>query len=885
MSASAAAIATGRSTPHLSGKTVALSISDNQDRVIRGFDRIHQNTFMYEVARALYRSGASIAYGGHLSKEGFTAASLQYLIDEQQSALEAQRIQSYVAWPLHCRTAASQNRLQDDFLRFADILALPAPNDFDGPKHEFLDSKPIPNRYYWFRSLTAMRRKMNSEIHARVIMGGKLHGFVGRYPGVVEETLFAVATGTPLYLCGGFGGAASALAQLFQGKMVPALELSSQYADEQYAASVGYYETATASKLRKELSRTTPYDRFVEYAVDCLLLCEFFRAVGVGGLNNGLSIRENEILFETPSLDEIRTLVLSGLTRLFRAPRETESSLDEAKTPSNAAFTRAMRAAGQPRSPLIDLHGTAEITADELLALESELFAVLSKGYLDARRLALPRCAPAILEQFGLISNARSLLSLDLATLNWTPARSDASAIAEFLTALYMANPGIAELGAVRRYLPSSLIRSIRPEVATRIMGSRKNPSIEVAMKAWFEDLPLDYTRAETRTAERLLITGYNTNAAALRLAENAGLDLASLPQAEPVRDLMHKILAQARRSDRLIQLLEEVLRDPDQVAIHPELRMGIAGFEGKIVAAAMRRKPKIATLAALPSSMEVFAPGSTAPKPLETSDLEKIINAAGFGDPKLLRFHLAEAEVRTARIDIGGKAAGSGFLVADSLLLTAWHVVKKLEKEDGYRSIAVFENRVSPVGKGEQDVGRAVSFAENWLVACSRHEPVDAEVGPDGPPLGNWDFAVVRLAEPVGVQAIGPNPVAVDGDKRGHYMLDGSPYHFDEAEPILIVGHPEGRPVQLSWASPSRVRQTKNGNRVRYQTNTEGGSAGSPVFNRNWRVVALHHTAGTTSMQGENIRSNQGIPIAGIVAELKIQLTGRPELAELGLA
>jgi hypothetical protein len=28
-----------------------------------------------------------------------------------------------------------------------------------------------------FRSLTNMRRKMNSEINARVVLGGKLHGF------------------------------------------------------------------------------------------------------------------------------------------------------------------------------------------------------------------------------------------------------------------------------------------------------------------------------------------------------------------------------------------------------------------------------------------------------------------------------------------------------------------------------------------------------------------------------------------------------------------------------------------------------------------------------------------------------------------------------------
>ena len=311
-----------------------------------------------------------------------------------------------------------------------------------------------------------------------------------------------------------------------------------------------------------------------------------------------------------------------------------------------------------------------------------------------------------------------------------------------------------------------------------------------------------------------------------------------------------------------------------------------VAGYEGTIAAAAMRRKPSLGTLAMLPSSIEVLGAGDAGPQPLATPGLEKIINvAAGFADPALFRLRLAEAEVRTARIDIGGKAKGTGFLIGDSLLLTNWHVVKG--GVEG--AVAVFDNKVSPLGKGEQDPGRAVAFASSWLVARSVHEPASLEIGQDGPPGGNWDFAVVRLAEPIGTQAIGPDPQAKDADKRGRYLLDGGPYHFEEAESILILGHPAGRPVQFSYASPSRVRQTKNLNRVRYQTNTEGGSSGSPVFNRDWRVVALHHAAGPTQIPGEfNLKTgefNQGIPISGIVNELKKQLAGRPELAELGLA
>ena len=62
-------------------------------------------------------------------------------------------------------------------------------------------------------------------------------------------------------------------------------------------------------------------------------------------------------------------------------------------------------------------------------------------------------------------------------------------------------------------------------------------------------------------------------------------------------------------------------------------------------------------------ASIEVLGAGIATPQPISAPGLEKLINAAaGFAKPVKFRFRLAEAEVRTARIDIGGKPTGTGF-------------------------------------------------------------------------------------------------------------------------------------------------------------------------------------------------------------------------------
>jgi hypothetical protein len=71
------------------------------------------------------------------------------------------------------------------------------------------------------RGLTLMRHKTTFQMQARIVIGGKLQGFSGLYPGVVEVAWCSVKAKRPLYLAGLFGGASQAVIDLLLGRDRP----------------------------------------------------------------------------------------------------------------------------------------------------------------------------------------------------------------------------------------------------------------------------------------------------------------------------------------------------------------------------------------------------------------------------------------------------------------------------------------------------------------------------------------------------------------------------------------------------------------------------------------------------------------------------------------
>ncbi len=101
----------------------------------------------------------------------------------------------------------------------------------------------------------------------------------------------------------------------------------------------------------------------------------------------------------------------------------------------------------------------------------------------------------------------------------------------------------------------------------------------------------------------------------------------------------------------------------------------------------------------------------------------------------------------------------------------------------------------------------------------------------------------------------------------------------------LNVIQHPRGRRKEVALQSNTVTDIFTN--HVRYSTDTEPGSSGSPVLNNSWDLVALHHAAGSQDGTGDWL-DNQGVRVDKIVADLRSQLAGstagQAVLSELGI-
>jgi len=293
-------------------------------------------------------------------------------------------------------------------------------------------------------------------------------------------------------------------------------------------------------------------------------------------------------------------------------------------------------------------------------------------------------------------------------------------------------------------------------------------------------------------------------------------------------------------------------------------------GWSAQLIAAARNAYPHDPQLQAAASRLGL-APSLVAavrPKPLRRraytdSSLEKIITGTNsLLDIAEWRSRLSEIEFQVCRLEIGSQPVGTGFLIGPNLLMTCYHVVETLlHGEDSPQDLlARFDFKIS-----RQQVvanpGRTFLLDSDWLYDFSPYNPAEVQNPDDAlPSPEELDYAILRLANNPGGQPVSEQ--SVEDRPRGWIDLTDRAYPFPPGSPLFIVQHPEGAPLKLAMDTKAIIGFNANQTRVRYRTNTEKGASGSPCFNNQWQLVALHHSG--------IVEFNEGIPTHLIAALLK---------------
>lgn len=192
-------------------------------------------------------------------------------------------------------------------------------------------------------------------------------------------------------------------------------------------------------------------------------------------------------------------------------------------------------------------------------------------------------------------------------------------------------------------------------------------------------------------------------------------------------------------------------------------------------------------------------------------------------------------------------QGTGTGFLVKGSelskaygeelILLTNNHVISEYEEvRHAHRALHPSEAVIT-----FEALGEASTYEVKEILWASRPEALDA--------------TVIRLDKPV--------------DKTDLYPLAEILPVIDHNARVYIIGHPSGGSLSYSIQDNLLLDYEDPPGFMHYRTPTEPGSSGSPIFNKEWDLIGLHHAGGPRSRLNKKegtYDANEGIWIRAII-------------------
>ena len=329
-------------------------------------------------------------------------------------------------------------------------------------------------------------------------------------------------------------------------------------------------------------------------------------------------------------------------------------------------------------------------------------------------------------------------------------------------------------------------------------------------MVHFLDSLPFDWSRRESRELRDFLAGVYFRDAPVIAFVSEAGMQPAAINWSQPMRVVWHEVIAQARNQNRLRQLLDKIAASDEAVAI----RLGELASAHPVVEAPASQDYPIA-----------WKTGS------DDGDLERQIR----DEPTLMDVAFlrrgADLAPSVARLLVtlpsGMQYYGTAFRIGDREMLTNHHVLFDQTLLDAPHAVAVeawFNYEISPDGGMNK---YEVIHCEPNTIMGERDD----------------DWAVIRTATPIS------HEIPILGlDARCDVQV---------GDRVYIIQHPSGGMKKIGMHH-NVVRDVKS-DVIQYWTDTEGGSSGSPVFDSDWNLVALHHRWVQESVDGQPEFRNQG--------------------------
>jgi len=239
-------------------------------------------------------------------------------------------------------------------------------------------------------------------------------------------------------------------------------------------------------------------------------------------------------------------------------------------------------------------------------------------------------------------------------------------------------------------------------------------------------------------------------------------------------------------------------------------------------------------------------AGSSLATPPIE--ELEKIL-----GDKaQLMEINWLQKAIKASRsvckVMVSNGVVGTGFMLRGGYVLTNNHVIENVKQAANSKIIFNFQKDVD----GNTEPVKAYTLDTSVFVDNDYKNP------------DTLDYTLVKVHDHDGELA-----------EWGHLEIEKFLDPQQDGR-VNIIQHPEGKSMKI--ALPDKIISMWK-QYLFYLADTKGGSSGSPVFNQDWKIIALHHAGKDKESRGGGFQineagevrpSNRGILIKNILEDIK---------------